>query len=74
MTLLADREYTGKKWFKFLKDNGLNFVVCLKWADFLEEVNRQPGRKYQAMYQRCTSKVSVRPSTSCATKTAFRPL
>ena len=56
MTLLADREYTGKKWFKFLKDSGLNFVVRLKWADFHEEVNQQPGRKYQAMYQRCTSK------------------
>ena len=38
MTLLADREYTGKRWFKFLKDSGLHFLIRLKWNDFYDEV------------------------------------
>ena len=56
MTLLADREYTGKRWFKFLKDSGLHFLIRLKWNDFYDEVCQQPGRTYQAMYERCVSK------------------
>lgn len=56
MTLLADREYTGKNWFKFIKASGLKFVIRLKWADYFDEVNKEPGRKYNAMHKRCTSK------------------
>jgi hypothetical protein len=56
MTLLADREYIGKKWFKLLKDSGLDFVIRLKWTDYLDEVNLLPGRTYEGIYQRCMAK------------------
>jgi len=52
------------KWFKFLKYNGLNFVVCLKWADFLEEVNHQPGRKYHDMTRGVPPKTNQSASVS----------
>lgn len=56
MTLLADREYIGKEWFKFLKDKGLNFVVRMKWGDYEQDVNAFRGRSYQAMHLRCRQK------------------
>lgn len=56
MTLLADREYIGKSWFKFLKNSGLHFVIRLKWGDYLEEVNKEAGRSYKAMYAYCSTK------------------
>ena len=39
MTLLADREYSGKSWFKFVKNSDLNFIVRLKWADFFDKID-----------------------------------
>jgi hypothetical protein len=29
MTLLADREYIGKNWFTFIKENKIHFVIRL---------------------------------------------
>lgn len=53
MTLLADREYIGQKWFKYLRDKGINFVIRLRFANYYEAVNDQPGKTYQQMYDQC---------------------
>ena len=41
MILLADREYIGEKWFKYLKNNGLEFVIRLKKNNYKEYVDAQ---------------------------------
>jgi len=28
--ILADREFIGEKWFNYLKDNGINFIIRIK--------------------------------------------
>ncbi|NJO90226.1 MAG: transposase [Chloroflexia bacterium] len=53
ITLLADREYIGKDWFKFLKTNNIDFVIRLKFCDFYLAVDQKNGRTYQEMYDRC---------------------
>jgi len=55
MTLLADREYIGKKWFKYLRDNKINFVIRLRFGDYYEAVDAATGRTYQQMYDQCFS-------------------
>jgi hypothetical protein len=44
MTLLADREYVGKNWFKLLKDNKIHFVIRLRVTDYQQDVNLARGR------------------------------
>ncbi|WP_044233699.1 transposase [Haliscomenobacter hydrossis] len=56
MTLLADREYVGQQWFKFLKANQLNFVIRLRWADYYEHVDAQGGLSYEQMAQKCVDR------------------
>ena len=56
MTLLADREYVGKDWFKFLVDSRIDFVIRLKWADYYKEVDAVADGDYEAMYQKCIRK------------------
>jgi len=56
MTLLADREYIGKDWFKHLKDNGLRFVIRMKSGDYMEEVDSAQGKGYQRMVDLCLKK------------------
>lgn len=56
MTLLADREYVGKVWFKFLKANKINFVIRLKYGDCQSEVDAQKGKLYQEMFAKCAAK------------------
>jgi len=56
MTLLADREYVGKDWFKFLKNSKINFVIRLKFADYYLQVDATKGKNYQAMYNKCLYK------------------
>ena len=53
MTLLADREYIGKQWFKFLKDHKINFVIRLRFGDYYQAVDASPGKTYQQMYDKC---------------------
>lgn len=53
MTLLADREYIGQKWFKYLRSKGINFVIRLRFANYYEAINDQPGKTYQQMYDQC---------------------
>jgi hypothetical protein len=53
MALLADREYVGREWFKFLKDNKIHFVIRLRIGDYEEDVNLSRGKPYQWMRLRC---------------------
>jgi hypothetical protein len=53
MTLIADREYIGDKWFKYLIDNGLNFIIRLKKGDYEIAYNLESGAKYDKNWQKC---------------------
>lgn len=53
MTLLADREYIGKEWFKFLKDNKIHFVIRLRMGDYAQEVGAAKGNDYKRMISKC---------------------
>lgn len=59
ITLLADREYVGKTWFKFLKTNKINFVVRLKHGDYESEVDAGQGKPYWQMYLKCAAKNKI---------------
>ena len=39
LILLADREYIGRDWFKWLKDRGIDFVIRLKRGIYKEEID-----------------------------------
>lgn len=56
MTLLADREYVGKTWFKFLKNNKIHFVIRLRLTDYQDDVNGAKGNSYSRMIDRCATK------------------
>lgn len=43
MCILADREYVGKDWFKFLTDNAIYFIVRLTKQDYKHEISK--GRR-----------------------------
>lgn len=47
--LLADREYIGKDWFKFLTDSGIDFVIRLKRGCYREEIDQAGGLRYSAL-------------------------
>jgi hypothetical protein len=49
MTLLADREYLGIKWFKFLDNSGLYFVIRVKEGVYHQEINASTGRSWQQL-------------------------
>lgn len=40
LILLADREYIGRAWFKFLKDKGIEFIIRLKANTYCDEINQ----------------------------------
>lgn len=53
MILLADREYIGEEWFKYLKDNKLEFVIRLKkgiYKDYID--NQRAGKDKQYKHQK----------------------
>ena len=56
MTLLVDREYIGKIWVKFLKENKIHFVIRLRVGDYFEDVNTTKGKDYRRMQGKCASK------------------
>lgn len=56
MTLLADREYIGKDWFKFLKQSKIHFVIRLRFGDYYEEVNDGKEGGYERMLHKCAAK------------------
>ena len=47
--LIADREYIGKDWFKFLVDRGLDFVIRSKAKTYRSAVDGTPGRSYDEL-------------------------
>ena len=46
--LLADREYEGKDWFKFLTDSGLQFIIRLPRQAYKEAISAG-GRSYGSL-------------------------
>ena len=49
--LLADREYEGREWLKFLTDNGLNFIIRLPKESYKAEIS-EGGRAYSSLLKR----------------------
>ena len=56
MILLADREYVGKKWFKYLVDSKLHFVIRIKEGIYHDEVNAAPGLTWQQLKSKAEQK------------------
>jgi hypothetical protein len=44
--LLADREYIGIEWFKFLNDREIDFTVRLRAKNYREAIDASPGKSY----------------------------
>lgn len=59
MTLLADREYIGWEWFKYLKDNKIHFVIRMRMGDYEADVNAAAGNSYYKMYEKCAQKNKI---------------
>jgi len=49
--LLADREYQGKEWFKFLTDNRINFIIRLPKGSYKADISAG-GKAYSALLKR----------------------
>jgi hypothetical protein len=47
--LLADREYIGTEWFKYLTDNGLEMTIRLREKNYRQQIDQSQGKSYQAM-------------------------
>lgn len=71
MTLLADREYVGKAWFKFLKTNKINFVIRLKHGDYENEVDAEKGKPYWQMFSKCAAKNKILKRQICLDGASF---
>ncbi|HQU90629.1 MAG TPA: transposase, partial [Denitromonas sp.] len=56
MTLLADREYVGKRWFKYLDKSGLYFVIRVKEGIYHDEINANGGRTWQQLKDKAAQK------------------
>lgn len=61
--LLADREYTGNKWFVWLAEQKIRFVIRLKRNTYKSRVNAGKGNSYQRMEKLCKNR------KSCCSKT-----
>ena len=48
-TLIADREYLGTDWFKFLLDSKIDFVIRLREKAYKEAINKSKGRSYEEL-------------------------
>lgn len=51
-TLIADREYIGIDWFRFLINNGLGFVIRLKKNVYHEAINAAAGKTVEQLIQK----------------------
>jgi hypothetical protein len=47
--LMADREYIGTKWFKYLIDNEIDFIIRLKSGTYKDAVDESAGRSYEQL-------------------------
>ena len=50
--LLADREYVGEDWFKYLVDNKIDFVIRLRDKNYQKDIDTTVGRTYHQMKQK----------------------
>jgi len=50
--LIADREYIGKDWFKFLIDKEIDFVIRSKTNAYKADVDAAPGKTLAAMVKK----------------------
>ena len=50
--LLADREYIGRKWFKYLYDNNLDFVIRIRDKNYQKEIDACSGKTWEEMKQK----------------------
>lgn len=48
-TLLADREYIGVDWFKFLIDNEIDFDIRIRVKNYKTAVDASPGKSYEEL-------------------------
>lgn len=48
-TLIGDREYVGEDWFKYMKDNDLEFCIRLKRKTYSSLVDNGLGKSYDEM-------------------------
>ena len=48
-TVLMDREYIGPDWLRFLKENGIDFIVRLRKGVYKHWVNNAGGKRYSAL-------------------------
>jgi len=55
MTLIADREYIGMEWFKYLIANGISFVIRLKKNIYKDAINASKGRSHEEMTRKILS-------------------
>ena len=53
--LLADREYLGKRWFKALIDNKIDFVIRSRYRAYFEQIDQADGPSMEEMIQRVRS-------------------
>ncbi len=47
--LIADREYIGVKWFKYLMDNEIDFIIRLKGGTYKEAIDQSVGSSYRQL-------------------------
>lgn len=59
MTLLGDREYVGKEWFKSLIDNKLGFNIRTRKGDYAESFSEAGGKSYDECWNACLTKQKV---------------
>ena len=50
--LIADREYIGVDWFRFLIDSGLQFVIRLKKNVYHDAINASAGKTVEELIQK----------------------
>ena len=56
--LLADREYEGKEWFRFLTENQINFIIRLPKGSYKADIGA--GKAYSALLKRALKGRTVR--------------
>jgi hypothetical protein len=59
MTLLGDREYVGKDWFKTLIIIGLGFNIRTRKGDYAEVFSEADGKSYDECWNACFAKQKI---------------
>lgn len=62
--LLADREYIGLEWFKFLDDSNINFVIRLKKKVYKSAIDQAEGRRYSGITSKIMSSTYAKKCVS----------